>query len=111
MGSDQPEEALVLIAGLLLLLVAIAMVCVAVLGGGDASTLDMGPVNLEANATVVFFLGMATLLLFVCSVMLFRAAGRRAAARRRDRKKVSELSAKLQEFERDRKDDREPAPE
>lgn len=100
-----------LIAGLLLLLIAVAMVCVALFGGADAATLDLGPINLETNATVVFFLGMATLLLFVCSVMLFRSAGRRAAARRRDRKKVSELSEKLQAFERDQKDDREPAPE
>lgn len=97
-----------LAAALLLMLIAVLLVVGALFGGGDAATLDLGPFNLETNATAVFFLGMATLLFFVIALMLFRSAGRRAASRRRDRKKVGELSEKLQEFERGRTDDEQP---
>jgi hypothetical protein len=55
-------------------------------------------------ATVVFFLGMATLLLFVMSLGMFRSAAKRAAARRADRKKVSELSNKLDAYKRDERE-------
>ena len=94
-----------LVAALLLLIVAVLLVVIGVLGGGDSVDLDVLVGSFQVSATVVFFLGMVTLLCFVVSLMLFRSAGRRAAARRRDRKKVSELSEKLEEFERDRRDD------
>lgn len=100
-----------LIAALLLLLVALVLAVVGILGGGDAATLDMGPIDLETNATVVFLLGMVTLLMFVASLVMFRSAGRRAAARRRDRKKVSELSEKLELLEREKTGDPEPTRE
>jgi hypothetical protein len=52
----------------------------------------------------VFFLGMATLLLFVLSLGMFRSAAKRSAARRADRKRVSELSSKLDEYKRDERE-------
>lgn len=89
------------VAALIVLLVAVLLVIAALFGGGDTTTLDLGSFNLETNATMVFFLGMATLLLLVLSVGMFRTAARRAAARRADRKKVGELSDKLEAYRRE----------
>lgn len=95
-----------LFAALLSLLIAALLLVIGVFSGPDATTLELGPVNVETNSTVVFFLGMVTLLFLVLAVMLFGSAGRRAAARRRDRRKVSELSQKLEQFQRDEQDQR-----
>lgn len=92
-----------LVAALLLLLVAVSLLVAGILGGSETVTLDIGVGNFEVTATVVFVLGMVTLLLFGLSLSFFRQAGRRAAARRRDRKRVSELSEKLEQIEREKK--------
>ena len=89
------------VAALIVLLVAVLLVIAALFGGGDATTIDLGAFNLETNAAMVFFLGMATLLLFVLSLGMFRSGAKRASARRADRKKVSELSTKLDAYKRD----------
>ena len=47
---------------------------------------------------------MGTLLLFVLSLGMFRSAAKRAAARRADRRKVSELSTKLDAYKRDERE-------
>jgi hypothetical protein len=91
----------VFVAALIVLLVAVLLVIAALFGGGDATTIDLGAFNLETNAAMVFFLGMATLLLFVLSLGMFRSGAKRASARRADRKKVSELSTKLDAYKRD----------
>ena len=89
------------VAALIILIIAVLLTVAALFGGGAATEVDLGAFNLEANAAVVFFLGMVTLLLFVMSLAMFRVAARRAAARRADRRKVSELSSKLDEYKRD----------
>ncbi len=94
------------VAALLVLLIAVLLVVAALFGGSDPTTVDLGAFNLEANATVVFFLGMGTLLLFVLSVGMFRSAAKRAAARRADKRKVSELSNKLDAYKREEREDR-----
>jgi uncharacterized integral membrane protein len=91
----------VFVAALIVLIIAVLLVVAAVFGGTDSATLDLGSFNLEANVTVMFFLGMVTLLLFVLSLGMFRVAAKRAAARRADRKKVSELSSKLDAYKRE----------
>lgn len=96
-----------LLAALLFLLIAVVLLVIGVFGGSQVTTLDLGPVSFETNTVVVYFVGMATLLSLVLSLMLFRSAGRRASARRRDRKKVGELSQKLEQFERDKRDEHE----
>ena len=95
---------LVFVAALLVLLIAVLLVIAALFGGGDATTIDMGAFNLNGPASLVFFAGMGTLLLFVLSLLMFRSAAKRAAARRADRKRVSELSSKLDEYKRDERD-------
>lgn len=93
------------VAALIVLIIAVLMVVAALFGGNDPTVVDLGAFNLEASATVVFFLGMATLLLFVLSLGMFRSGAKRAAARRADRKRVSELSTKLDEYKRDERND------
>ena len=89
------------VAALILLIVAALMVIAAVFGGGASTTMDLGSFNLEANVATMFFLGMGTLLLIVLSLAMFRSAARRASARRADRKKVGELSSRLDEYKRE----------
>jgi uncharacterized integral membrane protein len=94
----------VFVAALIVLIIAVLLVIAALFGGNDATVVDLGTFNLEAPASVVFFLGMATLLLFVLSLGMFRSAAKRAAARRADRKRVSELSDKLDQYKRDERE-------
>jgi hypothetical protein len=95
----------VFVAALIVLIIAVLLVVAALFGGNDPTVIDLGAFNLEANATVVFFLGMGTLLLFVLSLGMFRSATKRAAARRADRRRVSELSSKLDEYKREERND------
>ena len=92
------------VAALIVLIVAVLLVIAALFGGGDSTTIDMGAFDLNGPASLVFFAGMGTLLLFVLSLLMFRVAAKRAAARRADRKKVSELSSKLDEYKREERD-------
>ena len=92
------------VAALIVLIIAVLLVIAAVFGGSDATSIDMGAFEVEGPASLVFFAGMGTLLLFVLSLGLFRSAARRAAARRADRKKVSELSTKLDAYKRDERE-------
>lgn len=92
------------VAALLVLLVAVLLVIAALFGGSDATTIDLGAFNVDGPASLVFFAGMATLLLFVLSLLMFRSAAKRAAARRADRKRVGELSEKLDEYKRDERE-------
>lgn len=92
------------VAALIVLIIAVLLVIAALFGGNDQTVVDLGAFNLEASASVVFFLGMATLLLFVLSLGMFRSAAKRAAARRADKKRVSELSTKLDEYKRDERE-------
>ncbi len=92
------------VAALLVLIVAVLLIIAALFGGGGDATLDLGSFNLETNAMMIFFLGMGTLLLIVLSLGMFRSGARRAAARRADRKRVSELSNKLDEYKREERD-------
>jgi membrane protein implicated in regulation of membrane protease activity len=91
----------VFVAALIVLIIAVLLVLAALFGGGDATTIDMGSFNVNGSATLVFFAGMGTLLLFVLSLLMFRSAAKRAARRRADRKKVGELSNQLDEYKRE----------
>ena len=92
------------VAALLLLIIVVLLVIAALFGGGDPTTMDFGSFSLEASAGVMFFLGAATLLLLVLSLGLFRIGAKRASARRADRKRVGELSDKLDEYKREERE-------
>jgi hypothetical protein len=94
----------VFVAALIILLIAVLLVIAAVFGGADPTSIDMGAFVVKGPASLVFFAGMGTLLLFVLSLGLFRSAARRAAARRADRRKVSELSTRLDAYKRDERE-------
>ena len=89
------------VAALLLLIIVVLLVLAALFGGNAQTSIDFGSFSLHASAGAVFFLGAGTLLLLVLSLGLFRTSAKRARARRADRKKVSELSQKLDEYKRD----------
>lgn len=92
-----------IVAALIVLLIAVLAVLAGIFGGSSPATFDLGSFTVKTNATAVFFLGMATLLLLVLGLAMLRAGVRRANARRRDRKKISELSTKLDTYQqRDR---------
>ncbi len=93
------------VAALIVLIVAVLLVIAALFGGSDSTAIDMGAFEVEGPASLVFFAGMGTLLLFALSLGMFRSGAKRAAARRADRKKVSELSSKLDEYKRDQRDE------
>jgi uncharacterized integral membrane protein len=94
----------VFVAALIVMLIAVLLVIAAVFGGSDSTFIDMGAFKVEGPASLVFFGGMATLLLFVLSLGMLRSAAKRSAARRADRKKVSELSDKLDSYKRDERE-------
>jgi membrane protein implicated in regulation of membrane protease activity len=94
----------VFVAALIVLIAAVLLVIAALFGGGDATTIDLGAFNFNGSASIVFFAGMGTLLLFVLSLGMFRSAAKRASARRADRKRVSELSSKLDEYKREERE-------
>ncbi len=93
-----------IVAALIVLIIAVLLVIAAVFGGTQTTSIDAGAITFDMPASIVFFLGMGTLLLFVMSLGMFRSAAKRASARRADRKKVSELSNKLDEYKRDERD-------
>ena len=62
------------VAALIVLIVAVLLVIAALFGGSDTTSIDMGSFDLEGPASLVFFAGMGTLLLFVLSLGMFRAA-------------------------------------
>lgn len=92
------------VAALLLLIIAVLLVVAALFGGSDLTVIDVGAFDVKGSASLVFFAGMGTLLLFVLSLGMFRSAAKRASARRADRKKVSELSNRLDAYKRDERD-------
>lgn len=89
------------VAALIVLIIAVLLVIAALFGGADPTFIDFGAGTAKMPASFVFFLGMATLLLIVLSLGMFRSAAKRASSRRADRKKVGELSTQLDEYKRD----------
>jgi hypothetical protein len=88
------------VLGLILILLAVALLLGAVVGGADdRAAFDMGSLNVSASTTVVFLLGAVALLMLAMGLALIRSAARRAAARRKESKELSRLSAKLDERE------------
>lgn len=88
------------VAALIVLVIAVLLLLAGIFGG-TGNSLDVGPIEVE-NASAMFFLGMACLLLFVLSLGMLRAAARSASKRRTERKKVGELSKQLDEYKREK---------
>jgi uncharacterized membrane protein len=92
-----------LVAGLVLVILAALLVVLGLFGGtGQTVTFDLGVLGTwNLGPASLFLLGVvATLLLFV-GLLAMRIGARRARAHRQDRKKVNELSRKLEQVKRD----------
>jgi uncharacterized membrane protein len=92
-----------LVAGLVLVILAALLVVLGLFGGtGQTVTFDLGVLGTwNLGPATLFLLGVvATLLLFV-GLLAIRIGARRARAHRRDRKKVDELSRKLDQVKRE----------
>ena len=81
------------VAALIVLIIAVLLVVAALFGGSDVTSIDMGAFEVEGPASLLFFAGMGTLLLFVLSLGMFRSAARRAAAITRSSGRVGSLKA------------------
>ena len=99
-----------LVLGLILILLSVAAFVAAVGGGANDNadfTLGSHFLNVHPSTMTVFLLGAATLLVFVMGLELARSGARRAARRRRDAKKLSRLSSRLEQ--QDAQSRREPS--
>lgn len=94
-----------IVAAVIVLLIAALLVIAALFGGGGSATLDLGSFNLEGTTSIMFFLGMATLLLVVLGLGMLRSGIRRARAHRAERRELGELSTKLDAYKRAEKGD------
>jgi hypothetical protein len=85
------------VAGLVLVIIAVLLFLAGLFGGsGQTVTLDLGAFNLELPPAALFLLGIAAMLILAIGLGAMRLGARRAKAHRQDRKKVDELSRKLE---------------
>jgi hypothetical protein len=96
-----------IVLGVVLVVLAVAVVLAAVLGGSDTSaSLDLGVLQIDTNAMGVFLLGCATVLVLVAGLELIRSGARRGWRRR---KELREARAVVAERERQEQAEREQA--
>lgn len=88
------------VAAVIVLLIAVLLVIAALFGGSGDATLDLGWFNLEGTSSIMFFLGMATLLLVVLGLGMLRTGIRRARTHRAERRELGDLSNKLDAYKR-----------
>ena len=87
------------VAALIVLIIAVLLVIAALFGGGDTTAIDMGAFEVEGPASLVFFAGMATLLLFVLSpghVPQRRQASRGPTGRPEEGRRAEQQAGRLQ---------------
>jgi hypothetical protein len=89
-----------LILGLLLILFGSLVVLAAVF---DLETTSVEMVGLDLNALTVFFLGVAAGLAILWGFGILKFGTRRSLQRRRESKKLTELSEKLDRVEAERR--------
>ena len=94
-----------IVAAVIVLLIAALLVIAALFGGSESATLVVGSFNLEGTTSIMFFLGMATLLLIVLGLGMLRSGVRRARAHRAERRELGELSTKLDAYKRAEQED------
>jgi hypothetical protein len=96
-----------IVLGVVLVVLAVAVVFAAVLGGTDTSaSLDLGVLQVDSNALGVFLLGCATVLVLVAGLELIRTGARRSWRRRQE---LREARAVVAERERQGQAEREQA--
>lgn len=92
-----------LVAGLVLVILAALLVVLGLFGGtGQTVSFDLGVLGTwNLGPATLFLLGVAATLALFVGLLAIRIGARRAREHRRDRKKVGELSRKLDQVKRD----------
>ncbi len=88
-----------LVLGILLLLLAAALLVGFLSSGTQEVTFDSGVLNITVNTLTIYLLGALTLLLVVAGVALMQSGLRRANQHRKERKELSRLSEKVERQE------------
>lgn len=90
------------VAGLVVLIVAALLILAGLLGGSSNAALDLGVFDISTNSAVVFCLGMVAMALVWAGFRMMWSGLHRSRAQRRDRKRVEELSRKLDQVNGDK---------
>lgn len=80
-----------LVLGLILLLLAAALLIGFLSSGTQEVTFDSGILDVTVNTLTIYLLGALTLLLFVAGMVLLRVGTRRASQRRKDKRELDRL--------------------
>lgn len=88
-----------LVLGLLLLLLAAALLVGFLSSGTQEVTFDSGVLDVTVSSLTIYLLGALTLLLVVAGVALMQVGLRRANKHRKQRKELSRLSEKVEQQE------------
>ena len=93
-----------LVLGLILIvLAALALLLVIVGGANDPATMALGGLTLHTTAMWLFISGALMLLVLIVGLDLLRNGLKRARQRRKDAKKLDQLSAKLEQTEAEKR--------
>jgi hypothetical protein len=91
-----------LVLGLLLLLLAAALLIGFLTSGTQKVEFKSALLEINLDALTIYLLGALTLLLLVAGLVLVLGGVRRAGRRRKERKELNRLSAKVEKQEADR---------
>jgi uncharacterized membrane protein len=86
-----------LVLGIVLVLVATALVLAALFGGTEQSaSFDLGAVEIDTTTFSAFLAGAVTVVILVAGLGLIQSGVRRARRRRQDKKELDRLSRKVE---------------
>jgi membrane protein implicated in regulation of membrane protease activity len=86
-----------LVLGIVLVVIAAALVLAALVGGANQSaSFDLGAISVEATTFTAFLAGAITLVVLVAGIGLIQAGVRRARRHRQDKKELNRLSKKVE---------------
>ena len=86
--------------GIILVLVAAAVILAAVFGGAtEPVVFELGAFEVRTNTFTVFITGALTVLVLVGGLALIRSGVRRAGRRRQEKKELNRLASKLEQRE------------
>ncbi|MDQ6641360.1 MAG: hypothetical protein M3Y66_02575 [Actinomycetota bacterium] len=95
-----------IVAGIVLVIIAVLLFLAGLFGGGSSTvTLDLGVFKLNMPPAALFLLGIAAMLILLIGLGTMRLGARRARVHRQDRKKVDELSRKLEAAKQEHTDE------
>jgi uncharacterized membrane protein len=86
-----------LVLGIVLVIIATALVVAALFGGTEQSaSFDLGAVGIDTTTFSAFLAGAVTVVILVAGLGLIQSGVRRARRRRQDKKELNRLSKKVE---------------